>query len=85
MPTLKNKNFFVGDFFDTTGKINNLGDFDCIVGNPPWFNATGDEKLFEKYCKKLRISPQWDVKMEFVEDPDWRKTGKPKKIQRSST
>ena len=33
------------------------------------------KELFEKYCKKLRISPQWDVKLEFVEDPDWRKTG----------
>ena len=33
------------------------------------------KELFEKYCEKLRISPQWDVKLEFVEDPDWRKTG----------
>lgn len=33
------------------------------------------KELFEKYCKKLRISPQWDVKLEFVEDTDWRKTG----------
>ena len=31
--------------------------------------------LFEKYIKKLRISPAWDVKREFVEDPTWRKTG----------
>ena len=36
------------------------------------------EKLFEifdKYCKKLRIVPDWDVRLEFVEDPAWRKTG----------
>ena len=32
-------------------------------------------ELFEKYCKKLRITPPWDIRLEFVEDPDWRKTG----------
>ena len=31
--------------------------------------------LFEKYVKKLRITPAWDVKLEFVEDPSWKKTG----------
>ena len=31
--------------------------------------------LFEKYVKKLRISPAWDVKLELVEDPGWPKTG----------
>ena len=31
--------------------------------------------LFDKYVKKLRISPAWDVKLELVEDPDWPKTG----------
>ena len=31
--------------------------------------------LFDRYCKKLRIVPAWDVKLEFVEDPSWRKTG----------
>jgi len=31
--------------------------------------------LFEKYIRKLRITPVWDVKLEFVEDPEWRKTG----------
>ncbi len=31
--------------------------------------------LFEKYCKKLRITPAWDVKLEFVDDPAWPKTG----------
>lgn len=33
------------------------------------------EMLFEKWCKKLRISPQWDVKLELVHDPAWKKTG----------
>ena len=31
--------------------------------------------LFEKYIKKLRITPAWDVKLEFVEDSSWPKTG----------
>ena len=33
------------------------------------------EELFDKWCKKLRISPQWDVKLELVQDLEWRKTG----------
>lgn len=33
------------------------------------------QALFEKWCRKLRIVPGWDVLLEFVEDPDWRKTG----------
>ena len=32
-------------------------------------------ELFDRYCKKLRIVPMWDVKLEWVEDPSWRKTG----------
>lgn len=31
--------------------------------------------LFEKYCKKLRLTPAWDLKLELVEDPSWPKTG----------
>ena len=31
--------------------------------------------LFEKYDRKLRITPPWDVRLEFVEDPAWQKTG----------
>lgn len=31
--------------------------------------------LFEKYIQKLRITPAWDVRLEFVEDPAWNKTG----------
>ncbi|MDF2540450.1 MAG: hypothetical protein K0S47_168 [Herbinix sp.] len=30
---------------------------------------------FEFWCKKLRVSPYWDIKLEYVEDLDWRKTG----------
>ena len=31
--------------------------------------------LFEKYIRKLRITPAWDIRLEFVEDPAWTKTG----------
>ena len=33
------------------------------------------QRLFEKYCQKLRLTPAWDVKLELVEDPAWPKTG----------
>ena len=32
-------------------------------------------ELFERYCKKLRITPAWDVRLQFVEDASWPKTG----------
>ncbi|MBQ9457961.1 MAG: hypothetical protein IJU64_05640 [Bacilli bacterium] len=31
--------------------------------------------IFAKYIRKLRITPAWDIKLEFVEDPAWPKTG----------
>ncbi len=31
--------------------------------------------LLEKWSSKLRITPAWDVRLQFVEDRDWRKTG----------
>ena len=31
--------------------------------------------IFEKYIRKLRITPAWDIKLEFVEDSAWPKTG----------
>ena len=33
------------------------------------------QRLVDKYSAKLRITPIWDVKLELVEDPAWRKTG----------
>lgn len=30
---------------------------------------------FDFWCKKLRIIPNWDVRLEFVDDPNWKKTG----------
>ncbi len=32
-------------------------------------------EIFEKYCRKLRITPVWDVKLQPVDDPEWPKTG----------
>ncbi len=32
-------------------------------------------RLFEKWCQKLRLTPDWDIKLEWVRDPDWKKTG----------
>lgn len=40
--------------------------------------AAGREKLrerFDYWCEKLRLTPGWEVKLEWVEDPEWRKTG----------
>ena len=33
------------------------------------------QHLFHKWCKKLRIVPTWDIQLELVDDPNWRKTG----------
>ena len=33
------------------------------------------QRLFDQYCRKLRLTPGWDVELEFVEDPAWPKTG----------
>ena len=33
------------------------------------------EELFDKWVKKLRLVPAWDIRLQWVEDPAWRKTG----------
>ncbi len=33
------------------------------------------QRLFDQYCRKLRLTSGWDVKLELVEDPAWPKTG----------
>ena len=38
-------------------------------------NETEIRALFEKWIRKLRIMPTWDIRLEFVDDPSWRKTG----------
>ena len=32
-------------------------------------------RLFDKWVKKLRLTPAWDVRLELVDDPNWTKTG----------
>lgn len=32
-------------------------------------------RLFDKWVKKLRLVPSWDVRLELVDDPNWNKTG----------
>lgn len=39
------------------------------------YSETEIRRLFEKWTQKLRIVPEWDVLLEFVDDPEWRKTG----------
>lgn len=39
------------------------------------YSETDIRRLFDKWIKKLRIVPEWDVLLEFVDDPEWRKTG----------
>lgn len=31
--------------------------------------------LFEYWTKKLRIYPNWDIKLELIDDNNWKKTG----------
>ena len=33
------------------------------------------QALFDKWAKKLRLVPAWDIRLQWVEDPAWRKTG----------
>ena len=33
------------------------------------------QERFDYWTKKLRLTPGWDVRLEWVEDPAWRKTG----------
>lgn len=31
--------------------------------------------IFNKWCKKLRITPTWDVELELITDENWSKSG----------
>ena len=33
------------------------------------------QERFNYWCKKLRLTPGWDVRLEWVDDPEWHKTG----------
>ena len=38
-------------------------------------NRNEIQLLFDKWVKKLRLVPTWDIRLQWVEDPAWRKTG----------
>ena len=38
-------------------------------------NREETQRLFDKWTQKLRLVPAWDIRLEWVEDPAWRKTG----------
>lgn len=33
------------------------------------------QAIFDKWVRKLRLAPAWDIRLEWVEDAAWRKTG----------
>lgn len=33
------------------------------------------ELLFEKWINKLRLTPEWDIRLDWIEDSNWGKTG----------
>lgn len=33
------------------------------------------QERFDYWCGKLRLTPGWDVRLEWVDDPGWPKTG----------
>lgn len=38
-------------------------------------DKTKAKAIFDKYTQKLRIVPEWDIRLEFVDDEGWKKTG----------
>lgn len=58
-PELLNKNFFVGDFFNTDAHYNEVfknEEFDFILGNPPWASSRkGLDSVGKVYVKQRRI------------------------------
>lgn len=39
------------------------------------WNEQDAARILEKWAKKLRVSPMWDIALEMVHDETWRKTG----------
>lgn len=33
------------------------------------------QSVFQKWCKKLRLTQDWDIRLEFVNEESWTKTG----------
>ena len=38
-------------------------------------NAEQLQTIFDTWCKKLRLTPAWDIRLELVDDPTFQKTG----------
>ncbi|MBR0220088.1 MAG: hypothetical protein IJQ33_12875 [Clostridia bacterium] len=38
-------------------------------------NREQAQQAFDRWVRKLRVYPAWDVRLEWVEDEKWRKTG----------
>ncbi len=38
-------------------------------------NRENTQIIFDKWVKKLRLIPTWDIRLEWVENPAWSKTG----------
>ena len=80
LPELDGDDLVYGISFDSDAPLETAGtDEDTQKKTPEDRETRMDReeirKLFEKYCQKLRITPGWDVRLEFVEDPAWPKTG----------
>lgn len=66
LPSLKNNNLFVADFFDNGiyNKLKNIN-FDFIIGNPPWGKLNEGNHI--KYCKQNGLKlHQNEVSQSFI-------------------
>ena len=46
-----------------------------VISGGKMINREEIQVLFDKWIKKLRLVPAWDIRLEWVEDPEWRNTG----------
>lgn len=54
---IKNGNFHIADFFDTSSEYNksfNKINFTFIIGNPPWKRGASEDNLFLKYIEERK-------------------------------
>ena len=67
LPLLKDRNIFVGDFFDKNiPKSLQNHNFDAILGNPPWGKV--EQNQYISYCKEKRWPlPDKDISAAFLQ------------------
>jgi len=53
LPNLVGRNILSKDFFDEDLDLSD--NFDLVVGNPPWANASGDNNLIEQWCEQRNL------------------------------